>query len=89
MHGIGKKRRRYGKQGDDDFDELDDDLAELFKDIDKGAAKPTPPPATPEISIPVEGELGGEEMQMEEEEEEEPMILVPLFSTFASRREIG
>lgn len=74
------KKGADGKQGegDDDFEELDDDLAELFKDIDKGAVKPVPPLTTPDVPMPVEGELGGEEIQMEEEEVEEPYDPRPL-----------
>ncbi|HMF33717.1 MAG TPA: RpoL/Rpb11 RNA polymerase subunit family protein, partial [Candidatus Lokiarchaeia archaeon] len=74
---MAKKGEKTGEDGED-LEDLDEDLAELFKDIDKGAAKPAPAPA-PEAGMPIEGEMGGEELTMEEEaEEEEPYDPRPL-----------
>ncbi len=58
---------------DDDLEGLDEDLEEMFKDVDKGAKAPKSPaaPAAPAAPIPPEGEFGEEAMMEEHEEEEE------------------
>ncbi len=58
---------------DDDLEGLDEDLEEMFKDVDKGAKAPKAPaaPAAPAAPLPPEGGEFGEDAMMEEHEEEE------------------